>query len=90
MDEFNFTGTTHVTIKVGQAVKFDDTRGSIHILVIGTNGQFKAMSGAPPELNSANGTNVDGDIAVIMFPTAGAYPITCTLHPDMQATVIVK
>jgi plastocyanin len=90
MNEFNFTGTTHVTIKAGQAVNFDDTHGSIHILIIGTNGQFNAKSGAPPELNSANGINVDGDIKIIKFLTAGTYPITCTLHPDMQATVTVK
>src|SRR5262245_21351812 len=47
MDEFNFTGTTHVTIKAGQAVKFDDTQGGPHVLVIGTNGVLEAKSGAP-------------------------------------------
>jgi len=90
MDEFNFTGNAQVTIKAGQAVSFDDTHGSIHILVIGTNGQFQAQKGAPPELNSANGAHVDGDAVTITFPTAGTYPITCTLHPHMQASVTVK
>jgi plastocyanin len=58
--------------------------------MIGTNGQFKAQKGAPPELNSASGVNVNGNAQTITFPTAGSYPITCTLHPDMQATVVVK
>jgi len=34
MNEFNFTGNPHVTIKVGQAVNFDDTHGSLHVLVV--------------------------------------------------------
>jgi plastocyanin len=90
MNEFNFTGTTHVTIKAGQAVDFDDTNGGPHVLVIGKHGTLQAQNGAPPELNSSSGTTVDGDAEVITFPTAGTYPITCTLHPDMQATVTVQ
>jgi plastocyanin len=90
MDEFNFKGNTNVTIKVGQAINFDDTKGGPHVLVIGTNGTFHAQNGAPPELNSASGITVSGDAKPITFPTAGAYQITCTLHPDMQATVTVR
>jgi plastocyanin len=90
MDEFNFTGNSQVTIKVGQAVSFDDTRGSLHILVVGTHGSFHAQKGAPPELNSADGMSIDGNIEIITFLTAGSYPITCTLHPDMQVTVTVR
>jgi plastocyanin len=33
---------------------------------------------------------VNGDAKAITFPTAGTYKITCTLHPEMQATVTVK
>src|SRR5262245_6366977 len=89
MNEFAFTGKANVTIRAGQAVNFDDTHGGPHILVVGTNGTFQAQSGAPPERNSASGTTVDGDAKSITFPTVGTYQITCTLHPDMQATVSV-
>src|SRR5262249_28664297 len=90
MDEFNFTGPTSVTIKAGQAMNFDDTNGSTHMLVIGTIGVFQAQNGAPPELNNGNGITVNGDAKTITFPTADTYKITCTIHPEMLATVTVK
>jgi plastocyanin len=86
----SFTGTTSVTIKAGQAVKFDDSNGATHILVIGTNGMFHAQNGAPPELNSDSGTDFNGDTKTITFPTAGTYQITCKIHPSMLATVTVQ
>ena len=89
---FNFAGNTSVTIKAGQAVLFDDpsSSGGTHILVIGHNGQFSAMSGAPSEFNSSSGTPFSpGDQKTITFPTAGVYPITCVIHPTMQITVTV-
>jgi plastocyanin len=81
-----------VTIKAGQAVLFDDPTGSggTHDLVIGHNGQFSAMSGAPSELNSATGMLISpGQQQAITFAKAGTYPITCTIHPSMQVTVTV-
>jgi plastocyanin len=88
----SFSGATNVTIKTGQAVLFDDpaSSGGTHDLVIGHNGQFSAMSGAPSELNSATGMLISpGQRQIITFATAGTYPITCTIHPSMQATVTV-
>jgi plastocyanin len=92
MGRSSFSGNTSVTIKAGQAVLFDDSAGGggTHDLVIGMNGQFHAVSGAPSELNSATGTSFSpGDQKVITFATAGTYPITCVIHPTMQVTVTV-
>jgi plastocyanin len=92
MARFNFSGNTSVTIKAGQAVLFDDpsSGGGTHILVIGRNGQFKAMSGAPSEFNSSSGAPFSpGDQKTITFSTPGSYPITCVIHPSMQVTVTV-
>jgi plastocyanin len=88
----NFAGATNVTIKAGQAVLFDDPSGSggTHDLVIGHNGQFSSMSGAPSELNSATGMLISpGQQQTIVFPSKGTFPITCTIHPSMQVTVTV-
>jgi plastocyanin len=84
----NFSGSTNVTIKAGQAVTF--TSDGTHDLVIGSNGQFAAESGAPSELNSSSGVRFNpGDSKAITFPSAGTFQITCTIHSSMQATVTV-
>jgi plastocyanin len=85
-----FSGNTSITIKAGDAVTFDDSAGGPHDLVIGTGGQFTAASGAPSDLNSAGGVTFQGgDKKTIVFPNAGTFHITCTIHPSMAATVIV-
>jgi plastocyanin len=85
-----FSGNTSITIKAGDAVTFDDSAGGPHDLVIGTGGQFVAASGAPSDLNSAGGVTFQGgDKKTIVFPNAGTFHITCTIHPSMAATVIV-
>lgn len=92
MDMSNFTGATTVTIKAGASVTFTDSAsGSTHLLVTGTQGQTAAEAGAPTELTSASGFEIDkGKSVSITFPTAGTYHITCTVHPAMNATVIVQ
>lgn len=85
-----FSGATSITIKVGDSVTFDDAAGGPHDLVTGTNGKFVAASGAPSALNTSDGVDFKGgDKKTVVFPTAGAFPITCTLHPSMQATITV-
>ena len=85
-----FSGNTSITIKAGDAVTFDDSAGGPHELVIGTNGQFVAASGAPSDLNNSEGVNFNGgDKKTIVFPNAGTFNITCRIHPSMQAKVIV-
>jgi plastocyanin len=85
-----FSGNTSITIKAGDSVTFDDSNGGVHDLVIGTGGKFTAASGAPSQLNSATGVMFSGgDKQTIAFPTAGTFPITCRIHPSMQATVTV-
>jgi plastocyanin len=85
-----FSGNTSITVKAGDSVTFDDSSGGPHDLVIGTQGAFTAMSGAPSQLNSATGVMFNGgDKQTIVFATAGTFPITCLIHPSMQATVTV-
>lgn len=88
MGASSFSGNTNVTIKAGQAVTF--TSDGTHDLVIGSNGQFAAESGAPSELNSSGGVRFSpGDSKAITFPSAGTFQITCTIHSPMQATITV-
>lgn len=88
----SFDGGTTIAITAGQAVTFDDpaSSGGTHHLVTGMHGQFAAVSGAPSEFASSAGIDFHpGDSKTITFGTPGTYPITCTIHPSMQATITV-
>jgi plastocyanin len=91
MGAASFTHNT-ATVKAGQAVTFDDpsASGGTHILVTGHGGTFTAEAGAPSEFATASGVSFSpGDSKSIVFPTAGTYTITCTIHASMQATITV-
>ncbi len=91
MDTASFSGASSLTIKAGQSVKFvDSADGATHLLVTGQNGAFSAETGAPAQLSAAAGMQINPDQTIsVVFPTAGTYHITCTVHPGMNATVIV-
>lgn len=91
MNTLNFTGATSVTIKAGQAVRFDDpaTGGGFHNLVTGAHGAYTAQFGAPSQFTPSGILFNPGTSSVIAFPTPGVFSITCTLHPYMLATVTV-
>jgi plastocyanin len=80
---------TSATVKAGQAVTFDDSNGSSHNLVTGSNGKFTQETGAPSEFVSGGIPFSGGQVTTITFPAAGTYMITCTFHPSMEATVTV-
>lgn len=88
MGTSSFSGSTNVTIKAGQSVSF--VSNGFHSLVIGTHGQFQGAQGAPSQLNSSSGASFSaGDSMTIAFANPGTFPVTCTIHPSMQATVTV-
>ena len=84
-----FSGGANVTIKAGQSVTFDDTKGGPHNLVTGSGGSFTAEPGAPAQFGSSGLLFAGGDSQTVAFMTAGVYHITCSYHPAMQATVTV-
>jgi plastocyanin len=90
MGSVNFT-VGNATVKAGEAVMFvDPTSGGIHHLVTGSHGTFSAEAGAPSQFATADGISFSpGDSISIVFPAAGTYTITCTIHPLMEATITV-
>ena len=91
MNTDNFVQVTR-TIKVGQTLLFSDTvgGGNTHVICLGHDMQCNAQAQGPSVLMSPGFTIMAGGSKGITFLTAGTYQITCTLHPDMNLTVIVQ
>lgn len=84
--------TALVSVKAGQPVKFiNNPNTATHILVIGSNGTWVADPNAPSQLNSQSGMMIPTATEMdVIFPNAGTYTITCTIHPQMLLTVKVN
>jgi plastocyanin len=73
-----------LTIAAGESVAFENA-GSNHRIVEGSEGTeasdpaFEALSLGAGDVSDA-----------ITFDEPGSYPITCTIHPSMQMTIIVE
>lgn len=83
---------TSISIKAGQAVHFvDPASGGTHIICVGEGVKCVPQSGAPAELNTADGLSFNtGDSRNIVFPTAGTYHVVCIIHPGMEVVVTVS
>lgn len=94
-DEVHMNGAAFLqltaTVKAGSPVKFIDEQGAAqHILLVGTDGLFKDTPGAPTELNTSKGlTILPGQTIQVVFPSAGTFQVTCTIHPGMLLNVTV-
>jgi plastocyanin len=87
----SFVQTTR-TIKAGQALLFSDTvdGGGLHIICLGHDQQCNTNAQGPSALMSPGFTITPGTTKAVVFPTAGTYQITCTVHPNMNLTVTVQ
>ena len=87
----SFVQTTR-TIKAGQALLFSDTvdGGGLHIICLGHDQQCDTNAQGPSTLMSPGFTINPGTTKAVVFPTAGTYQITCTVHQNMNLTVIVQ
>lgn len=83
---------TSISIKAGQAIHFvDPASGGTHIICVGEGVKCVPQSGAPAELNTADGIAFNtGDSRNIVFPTAGTYHVVCIIHPGMEVVVTVS
>ena len=85
--------TDAVSLSKGGTITFvdDPGNGSVHILVIGTNGNASAEHGAPA-FGGASGKSLNAGDKWTTPPwnTPGTYHVTCTVHPTtMNLTITV-
>jgi plastocyanin len=82
-----------VTINAGQSVTYvNPSTGVVHILCVGRHQSCdSSITGGPPDLSGGKSVEFDaGNTKSYTFPTAGTYPVTCTVHTNMDMTVTVK
>lgn len=77
-----------ININTGQSLTFQNNSRWIHIVGAGQNGLLgPAGSGA---IRSRIMLQQDESYTTASWNTPGTYEITCPVHPDMNATVVVQ
>lgn len=89
LGQTNFDQTS-ITIKAGTALTFDDTNGAFHMLCLGHNQQCDTSATGPKNLEGSGFAISPGQKQSVTFTTSGTYQITCSVHPNMNLTVIVQ
>jgi plastocyanin len=80
------------SIKAGDTLTFSDTAGGggLHIICMGKDQICDKATTGPAELMDPGFTINPGETKTVVFPTAGTYQITCTIHPSMNLLVTVS
>lgn len=90
MNETNFVQKS-ITIHKGESVTLVNDSQAIHVI---TNGSWRDGMQLPdiekgaPQVNVDVNSNANQDIGP--FNTAGTFHLYCTIHPNMNLTVIVQ
>jgi plastocyanin len=89
MGSANFVQTSRA-ITTGESIHFvDDQSGTMHILCIGKDGHCDTTAKGPQALTGQGFTIQPGQSHDVRFDMAGTYPITCTIHPNMNLAITV-
>ena len=85
--------TTSLTISAGATITFTDdpSTGSMHLLVLGTNGTVQSEAGAPDFGAAGHAVQPGQSWITPPWNSAGTYHVTCQIHPQtMNLTVTVR
>lgn len=79
-----------VTVHRGGTVTFVNDSGFLHVIGPGDDGRLGSQSGTPNLGQRGAFVSESGDRFVSgPWDTPGTYHITCSLHPEMNITIIV-
>jgi plastocyanin len=84
--------TASVTISAGATLTFtnDASTGSMHLLVVGTNGTAQSEAGAPDFGRAGHPIQPGQSWTTPPWTQTGTYHVTCQIHPQtMNLTVTV-
>lgn len=81
-----------LTVKAGDTVHFTDpSSGGTHVLCLGKDETCDKTAQGPSKFADPGVTVNPGDPTLdVVFPTAGTYEITCTVHQNMNVTITVQ
>jgi plastocyanin len=81
---------SQIVVQAGATLRLDDTTGGYHHLCLGRDMACNLHAAGPEDFQGNGLTISNGDVRSVVFSTSGTYEITCTIHPEMNLTVIVK
>ena len=96
VDQINLTvddfAARSITVKAGAPFKFVDPSdtGGIHIICTGDNAKCVDNPDAPKDLLGQGFQIQPGESKTVTFDKPGTYHIACTLHVNMNMTVVVQ